>query len=254
MGFADKVAVVTGGASGIGAAVARRLSTNGAKVVVADLDGDAAAAFAATLPEGLAIAAETDVSSEASVSACFATARERFGQIDVIHNNAGITGPAKHLLDIDVDDFDRVLAVNARGVFLVLREAFRYLSEERPGAIVNTSSAAGLRGYRMRTPYSASKHAVVGMTKVAALEGAPHGIRVNAVCPGPIETAFIASVAREWGGGDIEKGRAEMSESVPLRRLGEPAEAASLICWLLSDEASYMTGAIVPVDGGRTAY
>jgi NAD(P)-dependent dehydrogenase (short-subunit alcohol dehydrogenase family) len=253
--FAGKVGLVTGGASGIGAAVAARLTSSGAKVVIADQNGDAAADHAASLPPGSAVGIAADVSVEADVQNCLATALSEFGRLDVVHNNAGITGPAKHLIDIEVDDFDRVLAVNARGVFLVLREACRHFTAQRqPGAIVNTSSAAGLRGYRMRTPYSASKHAVVGLTKVAALEGALHGIRVNAVCPGPIETAFISSVALEWGAGDIDKGRAEMSESVPMHRLGTPTEAAALICWLLSDDASYMTGAIVPIDGGRTAY
>jgi len=253
--FEGKVGLVTGGASGIGGAVARRLAEYGAKVVIADLNGEAAAEHAASLPDGSAVALAADVSVEADVKACIATAVESFGRLDVVHNNAGITGPAKHLVDIEVEDFDRVLAVNARGVFLVLRESCRHFAtRQQPGAIVNTSSAAGLRGYRMRTPYSASKHAVVGLTKVAALEGALAGIRVNAVCPGPIETAFISSVAREWGGGDIDKGRAEMSESVPMHRLGTPTEAAALICWLLSDDASFMTGAIVPIDGGRTAY
>jgi NAD(P)-dependent dehydrogenase (short-subunit alcohol dehydrogenase family) len=253
--FEGKVGLVTGGASGIGAAVATRLAQSGARVVIADLNGDAAAAHAASLPSGSAVGIAADVSVEADVQTCIATALQSFGGLDVVHNNAGITGPAKHLVEIEVEDFDRVLAVNARGVFLVLREACRHFTEQgKPGAIVNTSSAAGLRGYRMRTPYSASKHAVVGLTKVAALEGALSGIRVNAVCPGPIETAFISSVALEWGSGDIDKGRAEMSESVPMRRLGTPLEASALICWLLSDEASFMTGAIVPIDGGRTAY
>jgi 3alpha(or 20beta)-hydroxysteroid dehydrogenase len=249
-----KVALVTGGGSGIGATVAARLAEGGARVVIADLDGKAAAAQATSLGAA-ATAVAADVSDEADVRACIETALDAFGRLDIVHNNAGITGPAKHLLEIETADFDRVLAVNARGVFLVLRESFRHFTElGQAGAIVNTSSVAGLRGYRMRTPYSASKHAVVGLTKVAALEGAAHGIRVNAVCPGPIETPFIASVAREWGGGDIEKGRAEMSDSVPLQRLGTPDEAAALVCWLLSDEASYMTGAIVPIDGGRTSY
>jgi 3alpha(or 20beta)-hydroxysteroid dehydrogenase len=250
-----KVGLVTGGASGIGGATAECLVASGAKVVIADLKGDGAAELAASLPSGSAVGIAADVSVQEDVERCVTTALSIFGRLDVVHNNAGITGPAKNLIDFDVDDFDRVLAINARGVFLVLREACRHFTSLRQaGAIVNTSSAAGLRGYRMRTAYSASKHAVVGLTKVAALEMAENHVRVNAICPGPIETAFISSVAREWGGGDIEKGRAEMSESVPMKRLGTPAEAAALVCWLLSDEASFMTGAIVSIDGGRTAY
>ena len=250
-----KVGLVTGGASGIGAAVAARLVGLGVRVVIADLDGAAAAAHAASLPDGSAVAIATDVRLEADVQRAVATAVERFGRLDVVHNNAGTTGPARQLVDFDVDDFDDVLAVNARGMFLVLREACRHFQAAgHPGAIVNTASAAGLRGYRMRVAYSSSKHAVVGLTKVAALEHALDNIRVNAICPGPIETPFIASVARQWGDGDIDKGRAEMSESVPMKRLGSPDEVAALVCWLLSDEASYMNGAIIPIDGGRTAY
>jgi 3-oxoacyl-[acyl-carrier protein] reductase len=253
-GLAGKVALVTGGASGIGAATAVRLSEEGARLVIVDLDGAAAAQHAASLP-GDAISVEADVSEPDAVAHAFAAGVERFGRVDLVHNNAGATGPAKPLVEIEPAEFDRVVAVNVRGVFLVLRAAFGQLGRQGSGgAIVNTASTAGLRGYRMRAPYAATKHAVVGITKVAALEGASSGIRVNAVCPGPIETQFIAKVAEAWGGGDVEKGRAEMSSSVPLERLGQPEEVAGLVAWLLSDEAPYVTGAIVPIDGGRTAY
>jgi NAD(P)-dependent dehydrogenase (short-subunit alcohol dehydrogenase family) len=254
-GLEGKVALVTGGASGIGAAVATRLAAEGARVVIADLNGGAAAAHAATLPASSASSVECDVSQPEAVARAFAEAVERFGRVDLVHNNAGATGPAKPLVEIEPEEFDGVVAVNVRGVFLVLREAFAQFERQAGGgAIVNTASTAGLRGYRMRAPYAATKHAVVGLTKVAALEGAEHGVRVNAICPGPIETPFIASVAEAWGGGDIEKGRAEMSTSVPLARLGQPEEVAALVCWLLSDEAPYVTGTVIPIDGGRTAY
>lgn len=253
-GLEDKVALVTGGAGGIGAATAKRLSEEGARLVIVDLDGAGAAQQAASLP-GDAISVDADVSDPAAVARAFAAGVERFGRVDLIHNNAGATGPAKPLVEIEPEEFDGVVAVNVRGVFLVLRAAFAQFGRQGDGgAIVNTASTAGLRGYRMRAPYVATKHAVVGITKVAALEGAASGIRVNAVCPGPIETQFIARVAEAWGDGDVEKGRAEMSASVPLARLGQPDEVAGLVAWLLSDEAPYVTGAIVPIDGGRTTY
>jgi NAD(P)-dependent dehydrogenase (short-subunit alcohol dehydrogenase family) len=254
--YAGKVAIVTGGANGIGAAVTQHLARGGARVVVGDLDGDAAVKQATSLGgDDQAVGVEADVATEKGVGALLQAALDNFGTLDLVHANAGITGPAKNLIDFDVDDFDRVFAVNARGAFLTVREAMRYFAKEgKPGAIVNTASTAGVRGYRMRVAYATSKHGVVGLTRVAALEGAPLGVRVNAICPGPTETQFITSVAKEWGDGDIDKGRAEMSQSVPLARLGTTDEIAALVAWLLSDEASYVTGAIVPADGGRTAY
>ena len=252
-GIDGKVAIVTGGARGIGRAVCARLHGEGARVAVVDSNGDAAAALAAELStDCMGIAA--DVSSERHVQKAFVQTVERFGSVDFVFNNAGIAGSAMLLTDTRVKDFDRVFEVNQRGVFLVLKAALIQMSiQGTGGAIVNSSSAAGRRGLRLRGPYCATKHAVLGLTKVAAIEGAADNVRVNAICPGPINTTHIAPVVRQWGAGDEEAGMATMLAPIPMARIGQPDEVAALVCWLFSEESSYVTGGTFTVDGGRDA-
>jgi NAD(P)-dependent dehydrogenase (short-subunit alcohol dehydrogenase family) len=242
-----KVAVVTGAASGIGAATAQRLSSEGARVVVVDVDADGARKLAADLP-GPALAVPGDVSREEDVDRYVQQAVEEFGRLDLHHLNAGITGPFTELPDMSVEDFDRVVGVNLRGPFLGVRAAFRqYAVQGGGGAIVITASIASLRGSHDLLPYQATKHGVLGVMRSAAMYGGPLGIRVNAVAPGLVPTGlFTANRAATGGGNDMT----QRGTTVPLRRTGSPDEIASVVTFLLSDDAAYVHGEVISVDGG----
>ena len=251
--FEGKVALVTGAAAGIGRAAAARLGAEGARLVLVDRD---AAHLAATAKElGAEAAIEADVTDEASVARYVAETEARCGGIDLFVNNAGIEGRVAPIVELTADDWDRVQAVNARGVFLGLREVLRSMARAgRGGAIVNTASMAGVRGGPSFSPYIASKHAVVGLTKTAALESARLGIRVNAVAPGFIDTRMLADLDKAHSAGDVDETRRQREASVPLGgRYGKPEEVASVMAFLLSDDASYVTGNIVLIDGGLNA-
>jgi NAD(P)-dependent dehydrogenase (short-subunit alcohol dehydrogenase family) len=252
-GPAERVAIVTGAAGGIGVAVARRLAASGARLVLVDRDLDAVADVALELPEGRALAVGADVGSEAGTRVYVDTAREAFGRIDAFHNNAGIVGPRAALPDSDAGAFDEVMRVNVRGAYLGLRAVLGVMRERGSGAIVNTASVAGLRAHPGQAAYVASKHAVVGLTHCAAVEAAEYGVRVNAVCPGPVATAMMEEIERMASPEDPSVARAWLAGRTPMGRYATPDEVAALVAWLLSDEAAFVNGAAYPIDGGRLA-
>jgi NAD(P)-dependent dehydrogenase (short-subunit alcohol dehydrogenase family) len=250
--FHGRVAVVTGAASGIGAATARRLAADGARVLLVDLDAAAVERCSHELA-GEAAGFAADVSEEGDVAAYTDAALEMFGRIDLVFLNAGIPGPMIAIADLEASDFDRVVSVNLRGVFLGLRAGLREL-RTGGGSIVVTASTAGVSGSDLGA-YSAAKHGVVGLVKSAALEGAAHRIRVNAIAPGSIETPMTDALIDRLG--DRDDARESLWSTTPLgreqRRFGSSDEVASLVGFLLSDEAAWITGAVVPVDGGVLA-
>ena len=241
--LAGKVAIVTGGCGGIGEATAFRLSQEGARVIVVDLDGDRAAETALRLP-GDAVGVGADVSTEEGAQLSIDTALEKFGAADLHHLNAGIAGtPGVGLVDVTVQEWDRVMAVNVRGPFLGIRAAFRhYIATGTTGSIVVTASIASRRGAADVLAYSTSKHAVTGLVRGAAVYGGPIGVRGNSVAPGIVPTAIFG-----------EAGRADMiarAATSPLRRAGDPEEIAAAVAFLLSDDAGYITGEMLAADGG----
>ena len=244
--FANRTAVVTGGASGIGAATVRGFHAEGASVVIIDADEGAAKRLATELGTDRALALTVDVSDPAKARACIDDAEVRFGKLDVLVNSAGIRD-THSVLDLPSDRWRRVMGVNIDGVFNVSQAFVRKArAAERPAAIVNVTSTAGLIGIPNRPVYVASKHAVVGLTREMAIEFAGLGIRVNAVAPGmvltPMTQPYFADPA------DAERIR----HSMPMGREGRPEEIAAVILFLASDDASFVTGAIIPADGGFT--
>ena len=246
--FAGKVVVITGGAGGIGRAAAVRFASEGARVVLVDLAGAALPRTVATVETagGEVLAVEADVTRLADVERYADAAVKRFGGIDVFFNNAGILGALKPLVDYPEETFDRVIAVNLKAVWLGMKVVAPLMRARGGGAIVNTASIAGLRGSPNIIAYTASKHAVVGMTRAASLELARHGIRVNAVCPAPIETPMAEQL-------ETEVKRAKLTATIPMRRYGAPEEVAALVAFLASSDATYITGALYTVDGGAMA-
>jgi NAD(P)-dependent dehydrogenase (short-subunit alcohol dehydrogenase family) len=244
-GLSRRIAIVTGGASGIGLASATRLVAEGALVAIVDIDG-AAAERALGQVGGEAIAVQADVSSEADVVRAFVEVRERFGRVDALHNNAGIEGVAAPIADSEVEQLDRLLAVNVRGCYLVLREMLRAAAAQgSPATIVNTASGTALHAVPGMGQYAATKAAVIALTRNAAVEVAGSGVRVNAVVPGPIDTPLFERLPAEVQAG--------VEASLPVGRVGLPEEVAALVAWLLSDESPFVAGGIYTVDGAETA-
>ena len=253
--FEGKVVVITGAAGGIGRATAVRFASEGARILAVDLPhSELDETVAAVQRVGGQVATyEADVTAFSQVDGYVQAALERFGQIDVFFNNAGIEGWVGSLLDYPEDEFDRVFAVNVKGVFLGMQAVGRAMQQGGGGAIINTASVAGLQATASAAAYGASKSAVVGLTKSAAIAFVDDGIRVNAICPGPIETRMMRAMERGVNPDDPEAVHRNLSASTPMKRYGEAKEIAAMVAFLASDDASYITGGIYPVDGGTRA-
>lgn len=239
-----KSAIVTGGASGFGAGIARKFATEGARVMIADLNMDLAQAVAQDLG---GVACHADVSDLASMTAMAEAAHQAWGKVDIVVNNAGITHHPKPLDEVGEDEFDRVLAVNAKSVYLTARCFVPQMKAAGAGAILNVASTAGLSPRPMLNWYNASKGWMITATKTMAVELAPHGIRVNAICPVAGETPLLATFMGE----DTPERRAAFLSTIPMGRFSTPEDMGNAACFLCSDEASMVTGVAMEVDGGR---
>lgn len=242
----NKVAVITGGGSGFGEGMAKRFAEEGAQVVVADLDGNQAERVASEIGPS-AVAVSADVTKAADVSLMLGAATEGFGRLDILINNAGYTHSNCSMLDVDEATFDRIIAVNAKALYLAAQQAVPVMEAQGGGVIITTASTAGLRPRPGLTWYNASKGFAVTATKSMAVELAPKNIRVNALCPVAGETGMLA----QFMGEDTPEKRALFRSSIPLGRLSTPLDIANAALWLASDEAEFITGVALEVDGGR---
>ncbi len=249
-----KVAVVTGAAGVIGRATIQLLAERGARIVAIDRKREELEAATRDLPASAqALAVTADVSDEDEVADYVRTAVDAFGTIDVFYNNAGVEGEVKPITQYKLETFRRVLDVNVVGVFLGMKHVLPVMLKQNKGSIINTASIAGLVGSPHIAVYSASKHAVIGLTKSAAWECTGTGVRVNCVCPGLIDSRMLSAILDGRSAGNAPTPPDKIVERIPARRLGQASEVASIVAFLASDEASYVSGSAYTVDGGRTA-
>lgn len=252
MNFKDKIVLITGAASGIGRAAAVAFAKAGGTIVVSDINENGGAETVALIEAegGQAIFIKTNVADFASVEALMQQIVDRFGRLDIAINNAGIIGANARTIDTPLSSWDNVMAVNASGVFYCMKTQIPIMLQQGGGAIVNTASIAGLKGLPNSLPYVASKHAVVGMTKTAAMEYARHNIRINAICPVFTISPMFDPEAME----KVKKGIPDkLKANVPMKRFAKVEEQVAAMMWLCSDGASFVTGHALPVDGGLTA-
>ena len=242
--FTDRVAFITGAASGIGRAAAIAFAAEGARLAILDRSADALRTVEASVKEagGEVLAIACDVSSPDQVEGAIKQIVDRFGRLDIAFNNAGIENKAAPVHEIDLAEWDRIIGINLRGTFLCMKHELAQMVKQGGGVVVNTSSGAGIRGVAGGAAYAASKHAIIGLTRSAALDYAKQNIRVNAVLPGNIETPMMD----RFTGGDIQKA----IDLEPVGRLGKPEEIAEAVLWMASDLGGFVTGAATVIDGG----
>lgn len=250
--FTGQVAIVTGAGGGIGRAVSLALAGLGAKVLAVDISAESGGETAALINArgGTGLFATADVGREDDVVAYVRAAVSSWGRVDVFMNNAAWQGVIQSIVDYPVELFDKVMAINVRGVFLGLKHVMPVMIAQRRGAVVNTASLGAYIGTRNLGPYTASKHAVLGLTKTAALEVARKGIRVNAVCPGPVDTPMLRDIESAQAPGSAQSLRDQRAGMIPDGRYAEPEEVANLMVYLASDYASHITGQGIQINGG----
>ncbi len=247
--YSGKVAMVTGGGSGMGRATARAFAAAGARAVVVDLSNEAAQGTVDLIKEqgGEAIAVRCDVTSSEDVRAALEATVETYGRLDAAFNNAGLEHGLIATAEISESEFDRIMNVSVKGVFLSMKYQIPLMLANGGGAIVNNSSAAGLIGFKGQAAYTAAKHGMIGLTRAAALDYAPENVRINAICPGIVDTPMMDRVT-----GGTSDGRAGVITMEPIGRMGRPEEIADTVLWLCSDAASFVVGHALSVDGGMT--
>lgn len=250
----NKVAIITGGTGGIGKATVQRFLEEGAKVAVVDISNEALKTIKSEMASlGDLLLIHADVTQEDQVRDYVKRTIESFGAVDVFFNNAGIEGKIQPLIDVSLEDFEKVQAVNVRGVFLGLKHVLPIMIKQERGSIINMSSNGGLDGTPNLSPYITSKHAVSGMTKTAALEVAKYNVRVNSVHPCPVNTRMMRSIEAGFNPNDADSARKDFSGRIPLGRYAEAMEVANLVLFLASDESAFVTGAQYRIDGGMGA-
>lgn len=255
--FADQAMIITGGGSGLGQAVAQRLAADGANLVLVDMNTEGLEATKHLISQdGSDVQVElvtANVTDEQDVKKYVATAMSTFGKIDGFFNNAGIEGKQNLTEDFGIEEFTKVVAVNLNGVFLGMQHVLKQMHAQGHGAIVNTASVGGIRGVGNQSGYAASKHGVVGLTRNSAREYGDKGVRINAIAPGAIMTAMVENSLRQLDPDNPEEAGKQFVQANPMKRFGKPAEVAGLVSFLLSEDAGFINGTVIPVDGGQHA-
>ncbi|MDD2234467.1 MAG: glucose 1-dehydrogenase [Desulfitobacteriaceae bacterium] len=251
----DKVVIITGAANGIGKEAVKGFAGQGAKVALVDLNLAALEKVAQefNLQKDNCLLLAADVSKEEQVKQYVQKTKDTFGKIDIFFNNAGVEGAISLITDYPADALDSIINVNIKGVFYGLKYVLQVMAEQKSGSIINTSSVGGLKGMPTTSAYVASKYAIIGLTKTAALEFAESGVRVNAICPAMINTRMMRSIETGMSSDDPNTAKDQFTSMIPLGRYGEPNDIVQAVLFLASENASFITGAVLAVDGGFTA-